>query len=99
MTTKKKATAGKVAVKKLKLKKETLRDLEMKGRNIKAGLVATACSDTLPQSGHGSLHKGLPSCHLCVRDQRLYTTLRAAAGARREMPITKESDKATVKSF
>ncbi len=37
MVAKKKATTGKGQVKKLKLKRETIRDLGAKGRNVKGG--------------------------------------------------------------
>ena len=43
MTTRRKATGGKGKVKNLKLKKETVRDLDAKGKgkDIKGGVIAT----------------------------------------------------------
>ena len=36
--TKKKNASGKIQVKKLKIKKETLKDLEVKGKGVKGGI-------------------------------------------------------------
>jgi hypothetical protein len=46
MTARKKTTTGKGHVKKLKLKKETLRDLAPRGRKVKGGAFALATAET-----------------------------------------------------